>query len=406
MSEQIPVVASHHQWQLPMVARRDDEEHRTPTALELFFDLCFVVAVAQAADGLHHAVSADHVGAGVRGFVLVFFAVWWAWMNFTWFASAYDTDDIAYRLTTFVQISGALIFAAGVPRAMEHRDFAVVTLGYVVMRLAMVTQWLRAARSDRSHRASSLRFAAGVTVVQLGWVARLALPEPWGTVAFGLLVVAELAVPVYAERAAGTSWHPHHIAERYGLFTLIVLGESVFAATTAIQRALDDDVAFADVAVVAAGGILTVFAMWWLYFAKDAARLLTSNRRGFVWGYGHYFVFGSAAAVGAGLQVNVDHATGATGIGATVAAATVTVPVAVFLLAMWALHWIPLRAGGWNRVAAPACAAAVLLATFGPEPVLVTGLLAAVMVAIGIVAVRRGVRSATGAAVPVEAGAP
>ena len=102
-------------WYRPMVARPTDEEHRSATVLELFFDLCFVVAVAQAAAGLHHALSARHVADGVVDYLLVFFAIWWAWMNFTWFASAYDTDDVAYRLTTLVQITGALVFAAGVP---------------------------------------------------------------------------------------------------------------------------------------------------------------------------------------------------------------------------------------------------------------------------------------------------
>src|SRR5688500_2923925 len=114
MSEQSPTSPTSA-WHRPMVARSADEEHRTATVLELFFDLCFVVDVAQAASGLHQAVAEDHLGEGVVGYVLVFFAIWWAWMNFTWFASAYDTDDIAYRLTTLVQIAGALILAAGVP---------------------------------------------------------------------------------------------------------------------------------------------------------------------------------------------------------------------------------------------------------------------------------------------------
>ena len=182
------------------------------------------------------------------GYATVFFAIWWAWMNFTWFASAYDTDDVAYRLTTLVQIAGALILAAGVPDAMDGSDFAVITLGYVVMRLAMVTQWLRAAGADPAHRRGALRFAVGIAVVQVGWVLRLALPEGLGIAGFLLLVAAELAVPIWAERAAPTTWHPRHIAERYGLFTLIVLGESVLAATLAIQTALDEDAALADLA--------------------------------------------------------------------------------------------------------------------------------------------------------------
>jgi hypothetical protein len=64
-------------------------EERASTWLELFFDLCFVVAVAQAALPLHHDISEDHVAHGIRSYLMVFFAIWWAWMNFTWFASAY-----------------------------------------------------------------------------------------------------------------------------------------------------------------------------------------------------------------------------------------------------------------------------------------------------------------------------
>jgi low temperature requirement protein LtrA len=125
-----------------MRARDGAEEHRAATPLELLFDLCFVVAVALAADDLHHALSEGHPEYGK--YLMVFFAIWWAWMNVTWFASAYDTDDVPYRLATFTQIAGALTLAAGVPRAFEHDDYAVVTLGYAIMRTALAAQWLRA----------------------------------------------------------------------------------------------------------------------------------------------------------------------------------------------------------------------------------------------------------------------
>jgi low temperature requirement protein LtrA len=368
-----------------MVARPVDEEHRSATVLELFFDLCFVVAVAQAASALHHEVAADHVGDGVVGYAMVFFAIWWAWMNFTWFASAYDTDDVAYRLTTLVQIAGALILAAGVPDAMDGSDFAVITFGYVVMRLAMVTQWLRAAAADPPHRHSSLRFAAGIALVQLGWVLRLLLPEGLGMASFLVLAAAELVVPILAERAAPTTWHPHHIAERYGLFTLIVLGECVLASTLAIQSALAEDAALADLATTAAGGLLTVFGMWWLYFAKEASELLTSLRAGIIWGYGHYLIFASAAAVGAGLAVNVDHLTHHAAIGPRGAAGAFTIPVALFLVAVWALHVRPHHLGRWHGALVPAAAVLVLASTLTPEPVLVTGLVVAAMVAVTLV---------------------
>ena len=119
--------------------------------------------------------------------------------------------------------------------------------------------------------------------------------------------------------------------------------------------------------------------------------MLTSHGWAFVWGYGHYFVFGSAAAVGAGLEINVDRASGETHIGDVAAAASVTIPVAVFLLAMWVLHWSPLHAGRWHQSLAPGGAAAVLLATFSPAPVLVTGLLMTALVVATTVATRRAV---------------
>src|SRR5829696_8016292 len=376
-------------WYRPMVARPTDEDHRTATVLELFFDLCFVVAVAAAASALHHEVASGHVGDGVVDYASVFFAIWWAWMNFTWFALAYDTDDVAYRLTTLVQIAGALILAAGVPDAMGGGDFTAITVGYVVMRLAMVTQWLRAAGGDPPHRRSSLRFAAGIAAVQLGWVLRLALPEGLGMASFLILVACELAVPIWAERAAPTSWHPRHIAERYGLFTLIVLGECVLASTLAIQSALATDAVLADLATTAAGGLLTVFGMWWLYFSKESHELLTSLRAGIVWGYGHYLIFAAAAAVGAGLAVNVDFLTSHAEVGARVAAAAFTVPVALFLAAVWALQVRPHhQVGRWSALV-PAAAVLVLASTFTSEPVLVTGLLVAAMIAATLVALHR-----------------
>jgi low temperature requirement protein LtrA len=376
-------------WYRPMLARGAGEAHRAATPLELLFDLCFVVAVALAASQLHHAVAEAHFGEAILGYAMAFFAIWWAWMNFTWFASADDSDDVPYRLATLVQIAGALVLAAGVPRAFDLSSSAVVVLGYVVMRLALVAQWLRAARADAAGRPAALRYAAGVTACQVGWVCLLAVPPGWYVPGWLVLIAAELLVPVWAESAALTPWNPRHIAERYGLFTLIVLGECVLASTLAIQTAVDGDIALADLATTAAGGLLTVFGMWWLYFAKEAHEFLTSLRAGIVWGYGHYLVFASAAAVGAGLAVNVDYLTHHAAIGARASAAAFTIPVALFLLAVWALQVRPHHLGRWHGALTPATAVLVLASTFTPEPVLVTGILVAAMIAVSLVTLHR-----------------
>lgn len=192
-----------------MTGRDPQEGHRPSTPLELFVDLTFVVAVAAAAVELHHGLSEDHVGASVFSYVAVFFAIWWAWMSFTWFASAYDTDDVPYRLLVFVQMVGVLVLAAGVARAFDDDDFAIITLGYVVMRLALVCQWLRAAEFDAARRATAHRYAAGIAIVQVGWVARLALPDALLVVGFGVLVAAEIAIPIWG-RVGG----PYTVASR------------------------------------------------------------------------------------------------------------------------------------------------------------------------------------------------
>nr|WP_308253002.1 low temperature requirement protein A [Pseudonocardia sp. ICBG601] len=160
-----------------MRPRDPDEPHRVASPLELFFDLVFVVAVSLSSAALHHEESGGHVGAGVGSYLMVFFGIWWAWMNFTWFASAFDVDDWLYRATTLVQMAGALVMAAGTPSAMAGEGYGVLVAGYVVMRLAMVTQWLRAARSHPALRTTALRYAGGIAVVQLLWIAGCSSPR-------------------------------------------------------------------------------------------------------------------------------------------------------------------------------------------------------------------------------------
>jgi low temperature requirement protein LtrA len=374
-------------WYRPMRARRPDEEHRASTPLELLFDLCFVVAVAQDAAALHHAVAENHLGTGVLGYLTVFFAIWWAWMNFSWFATAFDCDDVPYRLTTLVQIAGGLVLAAGVPAAFDRADFTVITWGYVIMRLAMVAQWLRAASGDPEHRPTALAYAAGITVVQIGWLLRLLLPDGLLLPAFLVLVVAELAVPALAERRGSPVWHAEHIAERYGLFTLIVLGESVLSATIALEAAFAESGHPVGLVTLGVAGLVILFAMWWIYFEQPAHERLTSLKASLRWGYGHYLVFASAAATGAGLAVAVDYDRHVAHVGGLVAALATTAPVAVFVLVVWLLHLDRRR---MRRVSAafPVAAVLVLATSFTPVPVHLTALVMAVLTGL-LVAARR-----------------
>ncbi|POX65310.1 hypothetical protein C3492_01545 [Streptomyces sp. Ru62] len=374
-----------------LTARGRDEAHRVASSLELFFDLCFVVAVAQAGVQLVHAVAAGHASDGILTYAMLFFAIWWAWMNFSWFASAYDNDDALYRVVTLVQIAGVLVLAAGISRAATQHDFFLVWLGYVIMRLAMVWQWLRAARSaPGAERTMAFRYAGGVLLCQIGWIGLVVLPEPARPWVFLVMVLAELCVPLYAERAQNTSWHPHHIAERYGLFTIIVLGETIAAATVAVKSAADEQNALGELLPIAAGGLLVVFSAWWIYFVVPIHGHLRSSRRAFVWGYGHYLVFASAAAIGAGLEVAVEQAVGKAHISTLSASAAVTLPTALYLLTVWALHARHFKAGLAQQLVLPVTALLVICCTFlGDWAVLAAGLVSAASVAAGVILTAR-----------------
>jgi len=324
-----------------MQGRNADEAHRGSSPLELLYDLTFVVAVSSVSARL-----ADGVGSGeglltvIVPYLMVFFAIWWAWINFTWFASAYDTDDVVYRVATLVQMAGVLVIAAGVPAAAAHFDFTAITIGYVVMRVAAVGQWLRAGIEHPASRGTAFRYAAGVLVVQLGWIASLLfVPRSWSPAAFVILAAAELAVPVWAESRVRISWHPGHIAERYSLFVIILLGEGVAAATGAMQRALAVSGITPQLIAVGLSGLVVLFAIWWLYFLEPAARGLRERPRwSYFWGYGHYFLFAAIAAVGAGLEVAVERTGHEAHGGGVVAGYAVAIPVAAVFVLLYVLH--------------------------------------------------------------------
>ena len=370
---------------VPMRPRDPHEPGRTASTLELFFDLVFVVAVSIAAVELHHALSDAHVAAGLGHYAVVFFAIWWAWMNFTWFATSYATDDWLYRVLTILQMAGVLVLAAGIEAVFAGERITVVVLGYVVMRVAMVAQWLRAARADPGNRAACLTYAGGIAGLQVLWLGLLAVPAPWSTIGLVVLIGGEVAVPVVAERRGRTPWHPHHITERYGLFTLILLGESLLASANAVIGAVHDEQALTPLISVAVLALVVTAGLWWIYFWPPHHRAIGSLHESLRYGYVHYVVFAAAGAFSAGIEVEIDSLTGESELGEVAASFTVTVPIAVFVLGIW---WIALRAVG-DRVVntvVPAGALLVLADPVIPVPVTLT---AGIVVAVVVVLVLR-----------------
>ena len=195
-----------------MRARSPHETHRAATPLELFFDLVFVVAIAQAGERAASCARRGHPVEGFIGYLMVFFAIWWAWMNFTWFASAYDCDDVPYRLAVFVQITGALILAAGVPD--DVRDARAQPRHHRrLCRDAAGGRRTVAAGGGRGpttpHHGISLCAGYHAPPGGLGRDAARSLALAAG---IPRVLRTRASGPVWAERAEATTWHPHHIA--------------------------------------------------------------------------------------------------------------------------------------------------------------------------------------------------
>lgn len=376
---------SRPQWIAPLRPRSPDEAHRSATPLELFFDLVFVVAIARAASALHHGVAEAHAVEALVSYCMAFFGVWWAWMNFTWFSTSYDNGDVLSRVLVFVQMTGALILAVGVEPLFAHRDFTLTVIGYVVIRIGFVSMWLRAARDDPEHRPADLRYAGGVALIQVGWVLMLFLPPQLQLPAFVVGVIIELLIPIWAELATPTPWHAHHVRERYGLFTIIVLGESILSASVAIESITAEGTLDGGLIGIIVGSLLIVYAMWWLYFYQPADYLLRSLREAFGWSYGHVLVFGSTAAVGAGLAVVIDQATHHAEISATEAGMAVALPVAIYVISLWLLHERPRAKNLFDKLVHPVAVILILLTPFTGQAVPLIGILLLALVAVRLI---------------------
>jgi low temperature requirement protein LtrA len=248
-----------------------------------------------------------------------------------------------------VQMIGVLVLAIGLPRMFgslergDRLDNSVMVLGYVIMRIAMVFQWLRAARQDPARRRSCLTYAATISIAQFGWIAQIILDvsvRPFLILTCMLLAI-EFAGPFIAERKdGGTPWHAHHIAERHSLLAIIALGEGVVGTVATLSAVVQEQGWATDVALVCIAGTGLTFGMWWVYYLLPSAPILHAHRdRAFVWGYSQMAIVASIVATGGGLHVAayfIEHKTLISAYGTVL---SVAIPVGLFLGLIYALHY-------------------------------------------------------------------
>jgi low temperature requirement protein LtrA len=277
------------------------EAARKVTWLELFFDLIFVAAVAQVAEPLreHYSLS------GILRFATLFALIWWAWTGYTVFATRFQSDDGVQRLLTLLQMFVVAAMAANAEDELHSRSSAGFMAAYAVLRLVLVAQYWRA-RHLPDARPLTTRFIVGHGVAAVIWLASAFVGAPERYVLWAAAFVIDLGTPWLAlPHTVKVPPNPAHLPERFGLFTLILLGEGVVAVMHGMQSQEQWSVL---AAAAAFSGMALMFLLWWWYFDVTGAaserfvRTRAEAMRFHVWSYAHFPLYLGVVVAGVGVQ--------------------------------------------------------------------------------------------------------
>lgn len=287
----------------PQLRTKESEGHRSATWLELFYDLAFVVAVAVVAGRLLDEVSL----VGVGSFFGYFALLWWLWASHTYYADRYDTDDLVYRLLAAGQMVAIVAIASALsPDAAEStRAFAV---GYVVSRVLLLAMYWRALRYVEETRDLVRGYLVGFGLAALVWTASAMVPDDSRMVLWVIALTIDLATPwVMRKEQARVPLDVSHLPERFGLFTILVLGESIAAVVMGLSHR---EWGFLPT-VTAAMGIGVATTLWWLYFDNARGSVVRRDARvrrtwrPTVWIYTHLPLAAGLAASGVAMEIAV-----------------------------------------------------------------------------------------------------
>ena len=307
---------------------------RKVTWLELFFDLIFVAAVSQVAEPLREQYSL----MGLVRFTPLFVLIWWAWTGHAVFSTRFDTDDVVQRGLTLVQMFAVAAMAANAKDALDSRSSAGFAAAYAAVRFVLVAQYFRA-RQVPDARPLTTRYLVGHGSAALLWLASAVVPAPERFWIWGLAFAIDLGTPWLAvPHSVKVPPDAAHLPERFGLFTLILLGESVVAVMQGMESQEDWTLAAAASAFLGMG---ISFLIWWWYFdgASGASEQPVRTRREAVrfhiWSYAHFPLYLGIIVGGVGIQRIVTAASRATLT--TAEAVILTGAVTSVMLAMTAI---------------------------------------------------------------------
>ncbi len=299
-------------WQRPR-AVSERAEHRQVTFLELFYDLVYVVLIAELTHALAHHIDPRHIGE----FLFLFIITWWAWINGTAYHDLHGNNDMRTRIFTFLQMFTVAAMAVFADDALGESATGFA-LAYAGFQLILTYLWWRTGVHDPVHRPLSRPFALAFLITTLLFVASVFVDPPhrfyiW----FGATLISILLplmifrigrkTPAVQEQIAMSTIATASMVERFGLFTIIVLGEVIIGVVQGVAG--HSDLSW-QVVRISALGMMIAFGIWWLYFDFVSHRIPRQEALWvYLWSYAHLPVTAGIAMVGAAIVNVVDHAT-------------------------------------------------------------------------------------------------
>jgi low temperature requirement protein LtrA len=289
----------------PPRLRTLEEAKRTATWLELFYDLAFVAAVAVMGVRLAH----DVTGPGIASYLGYFALVWWLWASYTFYADRYDTDDLIFRLLAGAQIVGVVLIAVSRSPG-EAGSTTAFSNGYTAVRLILLMLYGRAYRHVPETRELVRGYLTGFGAASVIWFLSIFVSPPARFWVWALAFAVDLATPyVLRKIQAAVPLDVSNLPDRFGLFTILVLGEAIVAVTVGLG-----DISWQPATTLAGlFGLGTATCLWWLYFDHHEGSVVRRrgdkrNWRPTVWIYSHLPLAVAVAMFGLSVEIAITSA--------------------------------------------------------------------------------------------------
>ncbi|MBI5961365.1 MAG: low temperature requirement protein A [Chloroflexi bacterium] len=276
------------------ISKTEHAEGQRVGWLELFFDLVYVATVIALGDRLSNDISLE----GVLSFAALFIPTWWTWTGTAFYITRFNLDDVGHRLLIFAQMFAVAILAINIHDGLAETSQGFA-LGYVGARLCLIFMYLRAGRQRPRARQLTTRYATGFALAALIWFVSVFVPEPARFFFWIAGMVIDFGTPLLPSTRRLQAENPpdtHHLPERFGLFTIIVLGEAFIKVITHASE--EEHLKLAN-ALYGGLALITAASLWWIYFDNIKGSVVRRTQfAGQVWVYMHLPLVASITAFG------------------------------------------------------------------------------------------------------------